>query len=84
MYRTNSTFLNSGDMKSYRLCRPTGSVSSFDHEEYIIVDCILRTPQIQLHEIANYITSATGSSSSPQTLCQAVHRLGMTRKNVGH
>ena len=49
-----------------------------------IMDCILRTPQIRLHEIANYITSATGSSFRPQTLCHAVHMLGMTRENVGH
>ena len=35
------------------------------------MDCILRTPQIRLHEKANYITSATGSSFRPQTLCQS-------------
>ena len=68
----------------YHLGLPAGSVSLFDYEEYIIMDCILRTPQIQLHEIANYITSATGSSFSPQTLCQAAHRLGMMRKKAGH
>ena len=82
VYRTINTFLNSGDVKPYRLGRPTGSVSLFDHEEYIIMDCILRTPQIQLHEIANYITNATGSSFSPQTLCQSVYRLGITRRKV--
>ena len=48
------------------------------------MDCILRTTRIRLHEIANYINSATGFSFRPQTLCQAVHMLGMTRKNVGH
>ena len=42
------------------------------------MDCILRTPPIRLHEIANYITSATGSSFRPQTMCHAVHMLGMT------
>ena len=40
LYRT-ITFLNSGDVKPYRLGRPTGSVSLFHHEEYIIMDCIL-------------------------------------------
>ena len=83
VYRT-ITFLNSGDVKPYRLGRPTGSASLFDHEGSIHNDCILRTPQIRLHEIANYITSATGYSFRPQTLCHAVHMLGMTRKNVGH
>ena len=84
MYRT-ITFLNSGDVKPIRLGRSTGSASLFDHEESIHNgDCILRTTRIRLHEIANYITSATGCSFRPQTLCHAVHMLGMTRKNVGH
>ena len=34
VYRT-IMFLNSGDVKPYRLGRPTGSASLFDHEEYI-------------------------------------------------
>ena len=76
--------LNSGDVKPYRLGRPTGSASLFDHEESIHNGYILRTTRIGLHEIANYINSATGSSFRPQTLCHAVHMLGMTRKNVGH
>ena len=36
VYRT-ITFLNSGDVKPYRLGRPTGSASLFDHEESIYV-----------------------------------------------
>ena len=39
VYRTINTFLNSDDVKPYRLGRPTESVSLFDHEEYIIMDC---------------------------------------------
>ena len=43
------------------------------------MDCILRTlTRTRLHEIAHYINSATGSSFRPQTLCHAVHMLGMT------
>ena len=34
VYRT-ITFLNSGDVKPYRLGRPTGSAILFDHEESI-------------------------------------------------
>ena len=83
VYRT-ITLLNSGDMKPYRLGRPTGSASLFDHEESAHNGLFLRTPRIRLHEKANNITSATGSSFRPQTLCNAVHMLGMTRKNVGH
>ena len=56
------------------------SVTLFEHEEYILMECILQTPQIQLHEIANHIFNASGSAFSPQTLCRAMYRLGITRK----
>ena len=46
------------------------------------MDCLLQAPQIQLSEIANYITNATGSTFAPQTLCRAIYRLGITRKKV--
>ena len=39
VYRT-ITLLNSGDVKPYRLGRPTGSVNLFDHEEYIIMGIV--------------------------------------------
>ncbi len=80
--RLYRTFLNTGDVKSCRLGRPSGSVSLFEHEEYILMECILQTPQIQLHEIVNHIFNATGSAFSPQTLCRTVYRLGITRKKV--
>ena len=83
VYRTISTFLNTGDVKPCRLGRPTGSITLFPHEEYIIMDCLLRSLQMQLHEIANCISNATGSVFGPRTLqCRAVYRLGITRKNV--
>ena len=59
VYRTVSTFLTTGDVKSCCLGRPNGSTTLFSHAEYIIMDCLLQTPQIQLSEIANYITNAT-------------------------
>ena len=46
------------------------------------MDCLLRSPQMQLHEIANHISNATGSAFGPRTLCRAVYRLGITRKKV--
>ena len=83
VYRTITTFLNPGDVKPCRLGRPTGSITLFPHEEDIIMDCLLRSPQMQLHEIANYVSNATGSAFGPRTLqCRAVYRLGITRKKV--
>ena len=65
--QTVATFLNTGDVKLYCLGRPTGSVTLFPHEEYIIMDCILRTPQIQLHEIGNHIINSTGCAFGAET-----------------
>ena len=82
VYRTIRKFLNTGGVKSMPLGRPFGSVTLFPHEEYIIMDCLLRTPQIQLREIANNIFNATGSAFGAETLYRAVYRLGITRKKV--
>ena len=49
--RRISTFLTTGAVKPCNIARPTGNVTLFPHEEYIIMDCVLRTPQIQFHEI---------------------------------
>ena len=83
MYRT-ITFLNSGDVKRIVLVGLLEARVYSMMKSLSIMDCILRIARIRLHEIANYINSATGSSFRPQTLCHAVHMLGMTRKNVGH
>ena len=82
VYRTVSTFMNTGDVKPCRLGRPSGSITLFPHEEYIIMDCILQTPEIQLNEIANHIVKTTGSAFGPRTLCYALYRLGITPKKV--
>ena len=80
--RTFRTFVQTGDVKPCRLGRPTGSITLTPHEEYVVIDCLLDMPQRQLHEIADFIFNATGSSFSVETLCRVVHRLGMTRKKV--
>ena len=82
--RTCITFFNTGDVKPCCFGRPTGSVTLFFHEEYIIMDSILQTPQIQLNEIADLIINSTGSAFSAETLCKAIYRLGITRKKVSN
>ena len=71
--RTFETFLNTGDVKPSRFGRPTGSVILCPHEEYIIIDSLLRMPQIRQHEMANYILDAAGSYFGPKTQCFAVY-----------
>ena len=66
--RTVSNFLNTGDVKPYNMGRPSGSVTLIPHEEYIIMDCVLEMPQIQLHEIANHVLNAAGSAFGPETV----------------
>ena len=63
--RTTSTFLTTGDVKLCNSCRPTGSVTLFPDEEYIIMECVLRTPQIELYEISNHLLNATCSTFGP-------------------
>ena len=82
VYRTVSTFLTTGDVKPCCLGRPNGSTTLFPHAEYIIMDCLLQAPQIQLIEIANDITNAAASMFAPQMRCHAIYRLGITRKKV--
>ena len=82
VYRTYKTFVNTGDVKPCIVGRPKDSNTFSPHEEYIIMDFALRMPQMQLNELANCILNATGSAFSEETLCKAVHRLGMTRKKV--
>ncbi len=76
------TFLNTGDVKTCRLGRPTASISLFPYEEYVVVDCVLRKPQIQLYEIANFIFNATGLSLCLEMLCPVVYRPGITRNKM--
>ena len=68
-------------MKPCRLGRPTGSITLFPNEEYVVIDCVLRILTIQ-HKIANFNFNATGSSSCLETLCRVVYTLRITRKKV--
>ena len=39
------------------------------------MDCLLSRPQMQLHEISNYIFNATGSSFGVENLCRAIEEV---------
>ena len=74
--RTVRTFLNTGDVKPCRLGRPTGRITLFPHEKYVVIDCVQRKPQIQLYVCTNFIFNAAGLFCL-ETLCCVVYRLGM-------
>ena len=69
-------------MKPCCLRRPTKSITLFPHEEYVVIDCLLCKPQIQLYEIANFIFNAMGLFFCLETICRVIYRLGITRKKV--
>ena len=80
--RTCANFYATGDVKPWPIGRPPETTCLFPHEEYMIMECLLEHPEMQLNEIASKIFHAHGSAFSPQTLCRTVHRLGFTRKKV--
>ena len=78
--RIYSTFLRTGGVNSNR---PSGTTTLFDHEEYLIIDLILRKPGIQLAELSHAIQERFGGGTfAVSSLCSAAHRLGFTRKKV--
>ena len=84
VYRTCTTFFDMGDVKPCCFGRPTGSVALFLHKEYIIMDSILQTLQVQLNEIADHIINSTGSAFGAETLCKAIYRLRIMQKKVSN
>ena len=71
-----------GSVNGRRTGRLKGSTSLIQHEEYVLVEAILKRPEIQLSEIADEIARTTGNHYHISTICRAVHRLGFTRKKV--
>ena len=61
--RTCANFYANGDVKPW----PIGHDR---YEEYMIMECLLEHPEMQLNEIASKIFHATGSAFSPQTIVQ--------------
>ncbi len=48
------------------------------------MDFALSLLQMQLDELANCIFNMTGSAFSEETLCKAIHPLGITRTRYVH
>ena len=75
-------YRRTGSVLPRRVGRPKGSTTLVPHEEYILVDAVLRRPEGQLAEIADEIWRTTGNRYNNSTICRALHRLGITRKKV--
>ena len=78
--RIYNLFLNTGDVLAANIGRPKETIALYPHEEYLIVDTILRKPTVQLAENRRDIEQNFGTHLSFPNLCLAIHRLGFTRR----
>ena len=51
-------------------------------QELIVIGLLLENPALYLSDVCQLITQATGIHVSPPTLCQIIHRHGLTRKKI--
>ena len=75
-------FVFTGKVVAERAGRPVGTTTLHRHEEYIIMEAILKEPATRLHQLASTIQEQTGSEFDVSTLCRTLHRLGFTNKKV--
>ena len=75
-------FVLTGNVVAERAGRPVGTTTLHRHEEYIIMEAILKEPATRLHQLASTIQEQTGSEFDVSTLCRTLHRLGFTNKKV--
>lgn len=66
-------FLATGDVSPKQIGRPKGTTTLYPHEEYVIVDTILRNPTIQLAELGRDIERNFATHFSCQSICSAVY-----------
>ena len=58
------------------------TISSFDHEELLVIGVVLENSTFELKEVRKIVQDATGTSVSNATLCRLLKRYGMTRKKI--
>lgn len=75
-------FVMTGSVKAEKAGRPVGTTALHLHEEYILMEAILKKPVTRLHELASSLQEETGSEFDISTLCRALYRLGFTNKKV--
>ena len=71
-----------GNVVAERAGRPVDTTTLHHHEEYIIMEAILKEPATRLHPLASTLQEQTGSEFDVSTLCRALHRLRFTYKKV--
>ena len=80
--RVHSLFLRTGDVSGEACGRPVGTTTLYEHEEYFIIDFVLRKPTTQLHELGYLLQRHFATQVSLKCLFSTLRRLGFTRKRV--
>ena len=74
-------FVLTRNVVAERAGRPVGT-TTLRHEEFIVMEAILKEPATRLHQLASTIQEQSGSEFDVSTLCRALHRLGFTNKKI--
>ena len=77
-------FVLTGNVAAERVGRPVGTTTLHRHEEFIIIEAILKEPATRLHQLASTIQEQTGSEFDVSTVGRTLHRLRLrfTNKKV--
>ena len=75
-------FRNAGNVSSQIIGRPFGSISFHPHEEFVIMDLVLRHPDKTILELLEELFLETGSVHPRSTLIYYLKRNNTTRKKV--
>ena len=81
MQRICQKFVLTRNVVAERAGRPVGTTTP-RHEEFIVMEAILKEPATRLHQLASTIQEQSGSEFDVSTLCRALHRLGFTNKKI--
>ena len=81
VYRVVKKFLRTGIVECERVGRPSRS-SLHNHEQYILMEEIMKNPSLTLNELRFEIRRNTGSDYACSTIYRNLQRFGLSRKVV--
>ena len=73
---------NTGSIRTKTLGRPAGTLQFRPHEEFLVLEAILKNPDKTYSEILAEVYRVTGSHFAHSTLHYFLKRSGITRKQV--
>ena len=80
--RTVQVFEETGSVDSIQGFHENTSKKLDDHDEMVILEAVLESPFMYLHEIQNTLLQTTGTNVSTATLCKFLHSQGFFTQEV--